>query len=346
MHTKDFFIQKFIRFLFIYSLLVFSSLFSNSDHLNPQHTQLKINIINQSNGKGLSTDQKVLKEALEQLDCSVTILDINESKWNRAHINIFIQVLIHEKFTIDQQNWFIPNPEWYEQPIQLLEKIDLVLCRTRECERIFRKMNMPTYYVGFTSVDCYREEIQKNYRHLLHLAGGSHLKGTKTVKSIWLAHPTFPLLTVIDFLNPFTSYCMNLKSISIPLHEVELRKLQNQCGIHLCPSETEGFGHYINEAMSTCAVVVTTDAPPMNEFIQDPRCLVPYTQTLPLNLAMTYQVDLVQLQAKIEHLLSLSDEELQAIGEENRSIYLQQQEEFYERLEDLISIALPLLEKD
>jgi glycosyltransferase involved in cell wall biosynthesis len=308
------------------------------------NSQLKINIITQSNGKGLSTDQKVLKEALEQLDCIVTILDISEAKWNRAHINIFIQALAYEKFPMAQQNWFIPNPEWYEQPISFLDHIDLILCRTREVERIFREMNKQIYYLGFKSPDCYREEIPKNYRHFLHLAGGSQLKGTKTIRNIWFNRPTFPLLTVIDFLTPFTSISPHLEWFSIRIPEDKLRNLQNQCGIHLCPSQTEGFGHYIMEAMSACAVVVTTDAPPMNEFIKDPRCLVSYIKTSPINLATSYEVDPKQLESKIEYLLSLPNQELEAISEQNRSIYLQKQQEFYERLEELIWIALPLKE--
>ncbi|MES2199112.1 MAG: glycosyltransferase [Chlamydiota bacterium] len=64
----------------------------------------------------------------------------------------------------------------------------------------------------------------------------------------------------------------------------DLRKIQNKTGIHLCPSEVEGFGHCIFEALSTGAVVITTDAPPMNEFIKDPRCLVPFSHSAPTHL--------------------------------------------------------------
>lgn len=348
MHTKNIFIQKLISFLLVCSFLVFTSLFSNSNQHNLLKKQLKINLITySSNGKGLSTDLKIIKEALEQLDCSVKILDLHETKWNRAHINIFIQALIPEKFPMALQNWFIPNPEWYVQDIQLLDNVKLILCRTREAERVFREMNKPTYYLGFTSPDCYQEEIQKNYRQLVHLAGGSNLKGTEIVKSVWLTSKNLPLLTVVNFFTPFIPKNLSsssLKWISTRLPEEEFRKLQNQYGVHLCTSETEGFGHYISEAMSTQAVVVTTDAPPMNEFIQDPRCLVPYVQTSTLNLATAYQIDPQQLQTKIEYLLSLSTAELKAIGEQNRSVYLQKQQEFYERLEELIWIALPLIE--
>ena len=41
------------------------------------------------------------------------------------------------------------------------------------------------------------------------------------------------------------------------------------CGVHLCPSAREGFGHYINEARAASALVVTVDEPPMRDFVED-----------------------------------------------------------------------------
>lgn len=290
-------------------------------------------------GKGLDTDVKILKEGLEKFGCSVSVIDINGLLLGRAHINIFIQGLYPQLFTMANQNWFIPNPEWYEADIRLLDQVDLILCRTEEVERIFKALSKPTYFLGFTSPDCYLKTVEKDYRHFLHLAGGSHLKGTKAVKKLWSSSVPLPLLTVIDLLTPLKSSNENIKQFSHYLPENDLRLLQNQCGFHLCPSETEGFGHYIMEAMSTCAVVVTTDAPPMNEFIQDKRCLVPHAKAQPLLLATRYEIDSKKLQEKIEALMKLPPEKLKQIGKNNRSFYLQKQHEFHQRLEELVMIA-------
>jgi hypothetical protein len=48
----------------------------------------------------------------------------------------------------------------------------------------------------------------------------------------------------------------------------DIRTLQVSIAVHLCPSEREGFGHYLNEARAAAAFVIPTDHPPMNELIQ------------------------------------------------------------------------------
>lgn len=328
---------SFIIGLLFTFLLPFLSLFAILEYQKIPN-QLKINLIGEINGKGLETDLKVLKKALEQYGCLVKVLALQETKRSHAHINIFLQTLIPKKYAWARINWFIPNPEWYTQDLESLEKIDLILCRTKEIERIFKELNKSTYYLGFTSPDCYQKEIQKNYFHCFHLAGGSFQKGTVPILNLWLASPYLPLLTVIKYPSEFNSTQSNLEWIPYRIPEEQLRILQNQCGIHLCPSETEGFGHYIMEALSTGAIVLTTDAPPMNEFIQDPCCLVPYIQSEPRLLAINYYVDSISLESKIKAVLSLSPEQLNSISLTNRSFYLQKRKEFYEKLGELLWI--------
>lgn len=319
-------------------------LFFAPGHIMGTNQQLKINLIGMKNGKGLETDFNILQEALEKLDCHVRFVDLIDTKWSKADVNIFLERLVPEKFFWAKQNWFIPNPEWTALPIPFPEKIDLVLCRTKEVQRIFHLMHMPTYYLGFTSPDCYVKKIKKNYQHFFHLAGGSSLKGTAAISQLWFNDSSLPFLTVVNFTTNFKAKKTNLDWISNRLPEKQLRQFQNECGIHLCPSETEGFGHYINEAMSAGAVIITTNAPPMNEFIKDPRCLVPYVNITSMNLGDCYAVDPNELKIKIESLNSLPRKELKAIGQYNRLLYLENREAFYERLQELISLIEPLTE--
>ncbi|KAJ3126874.1 hypothetical protein HK100_010034 [Physocladia obscura] len=109
-----------------------------------------------------------------------------------------------------------------------------------------------------------------------------------------MAHPEWPSLTIVGvhswreilrnhlthdllgkifyrlaliFRHEFT-LPSNLRVVQSP-PIAELRRLQLASGVHVCPSEQEGFGHYINEARALSALVITTNHPPMNEFIVD-----------------------------------------------------------------------------
>jgi hypothetical protein len=300
----------------------------------PLSFALSIHIYGERNGKGLEQDILILTKALTQAGHQVASFSLSTKKAARAHVNIFLEILDPAKMRKSNCNWFIPNPECYVQDLSLLNKVDLILCRTREVERIFKCLGKKTYFLGFTSEDCYLPS-EKNYHNFLHVAGGSEVKGTKAILDIW--NQDLPLLTVIKRSKAPFPHGKNLHFIPFKLLKADLRSFQNNCGIHLCPSEVEGFGHYIMEALSTGAVVVTTDAPPMNEFVQDPRCLVPCIGNTQNHLGISYFVDPLALEETIRSLLSLSPEELKEIGEKNRSHYLKKTDEFHKRLIHLLN---------
>jgi hypothetical protein len=52
-----------------------------------------------------------------------------------------------------------------------------------------------------------------------------------------------------------------------------LHVLQVQTPIHVCASEREGFGHYINEGRAAGAFIISTDHPPMSELVTPGVCV-------------------------------------------------------------------------
>lgn len=333
--------RKLYFLLFLMALLPFSNLLLLAGENNTDRApeSLQINIITYCNSVGLETDYNLMKDALEGLGHSVrSVYWHSNEEVPFADINIFFEHIVPDKFSWARLNWFVPNPEWFISGTHCLDSLDLILCRTHEVERIFQAMHKPTYYLGFTSPDCYESDIPKDYSQLLHLAGLSISKGTQTVIDLWERNSSLPLLSLVT-RRPWSFSIENPENLNVYgfwLSENDLRRFQNNCGIHLCPSETEGFGHYIMEAMSVGAVIVTTDAPPMNEFITDPRCLVPYHHSGIMRLAQTYYVDQDLLEAQIQCLAQLPLEELEEIGKNNRLRYLKLKEQFLERLENLI----------
>ncbi|ADI38796.1 putative glycosyltransferase [Waddlia chondrophila WSU 86-1044] len=314
-------------------------LFISSSPLEPtSDPSLTINLFCRLNGHGLSTDAAILTEALTAQGAQVRRVDRKSWKVSSADINIFCEHMVPKYFSKAAKNWFIPNPEWFGQNLEDLKNIDLILCRTKEVERIFNDLGMKTYFLGFTSPDCFQPHVVKRSDQYLHLAGNSTYKGTDATVKAWMANQSFPLLTVISKKKaPPSDLTPNVKWEQKYVSKEELLDVLNRSAIHLCPSEAEGFGHYISEAMSCGAVVVTTDAPPMNEFIRDPRFLIPYESASKHDLAMKYYVSAADVEAKVREITQLSPGELKAVGEANRQRYLEMKKNFEENIEQLIA---------
>jgi glycosyltransferase involved in cell wall biosynthesis len=230
----------------------------------------------------------------------------------------------------------IPNQERY--PLRLLGKlrrIDQVWCKTRHAAEIFAKHHPDVRYIGFTSEDCLLESIKPDYGKFIHLAGRSTFKNTALVLDLWQKHPEWPRLTLIQHPdNAPAKVPANIDLISRHLPDAELRELQNSHGIHLCPSISEGWGHYIVEAMSCRAVVVTTDAPPMNELIAADRgVFVQYNCSEPRHLGHNFFVDSMALEIAIQTLITKPQDEKQQLGVAARKWFDLNNVDFNTRLE-------------
>ncbi len=321
-----------MRYFFLIFVLAIAKTYLASDCDKP----LKIYIFCESNNKGLGKDRHILIESLQALNCEVEAFSAAaQGPTSLADINIFVQQIETKYLNLAKLNWFIPNPEWYLDDVQLLKCLDLVLCRTKEVERIFQNLRIPTYFLSFTSEDHYLQNIAKNPDYFLHVAGSSSQKGTTAIKKTWSSHSSFPHLTILKYKAKNLS-TKNLNIINSYINHEELLQLQNQSMVHLCLSETEGFGHSIMEAMSVGAVVITTKAPPMNEFIQDERCLVPFKMFSIQRLATNYYVDKKDIAKTVKSIQKLSKKELKEIGNLNRRRYLEICQQFKINLKNLI----------
>lgn len=293
-----------------------------------------INIFAPPGKFGLANDIKILTEELSRLGHTVSV---NQRK--NADINIHVQKAFYKSFQYAPKNYLMPNPDWFIGDIEKVVQFDLILCKTWEAVRIFEPHNPHTQFTSFTSRDHFEADVEKNFKGLFHCASTCILKGTSQILETWSNNPDLPVLTL---LNSKKIHCLpmhNLETINQFLPVEMLKKTQNQHGIHLCLSQTEGFGHNIFEALSCGVVVMTTDAPPMNEIVTDPRCLVPYNNISTFRLADRYFFDSKILTQKIEALLLLPDEELKEIGRKNRKRYLKNDRFFKKRLEEVFGNA-------
>ena len=117
------------------------------------------------------------------------------------------------------------------------------------------------------------------------------------------------------------------------LDDIDMKLEFKKHGIHICTSQMEGFGHYINEARAIGVLIITIDAPPMNELI-DSSCgiLIPAVQRFSHNHGVKFIATQEAIKEGINRAIKLSLQERKNLGAKARERFLQEQEEFNSRL--------------
>ena len=239
---------------------------------------ITINIITYHNQYGLSNDVKILLDSLrmkfsKKFQLNFNFVDFYKYFCPKADINIFLEIVNQLMIKYAAYNILIPNQEWfYKHWKPYLNDFNVILSKTQYTTEIFKPLlqeHQELQQISWTSIDRYKANITRDYSCVLHLCGKSIYKNTQTMLDLWKI--TYPKLIVVYSPVDVKLQIKNQENIiyiTQRLPEPQLIELMNRCPVHLCCSAAEGFGHYLNEAKSTKAVVVTLDAPPMNEIIK------------------------------------------------------------------------------
>lgn len=294
----------------------------------------KINILAVPNGVGLQKDQEILARILREAGHEVHENDVKQKtlyfhqRGQAAYdLNIFCEHLNPLWFKAAKENWLIPNQElFFPESKKLLKDISLVICKTHYAQELFSRLGCQTAYTSFTSVDRWQPHILKQEVPFFHLAGKSPYKGTEAVIETWKENPDFPELVLLE--HPWKQRedpCLkNLRYIVDYCSDEQLIRWQNECYCHLCPSVAEGFGHYIMEALSCKAVVLATDAPPMNELVNNERgILCPYQAEAVNGIGGTFFIKPKALAQKVREMIGMDARTREALSEKGRQFYLE-----------------------
>lgn len=308
---------------------------------------LRINIIARTNGVGLDRDVDLIQQAATAAGHKVTVSHCREisvfAPWfgrkNTFDANIFLERIFPRWLTSAKTNILIPNQERFpHRHLSRLQKIDHVFCKSQHALKIFSQLHPSCHFTGFTSANLDQPEIPRRPGAILHLAGRSTLKGTETVLKLWEKHPEWPTLTLLQHKdNAPEEAPHNVHLITDYLSQEELVKLVNEHPIHLCPSLSEGWGHYIVEAMSCGATVITTDGPPMNELVRPDRgILVAAPETEPRHLGTNFKVDPEALESALTKALTMSEEDRTSIQCNAKTWALENHRSFEKRFTEIL----------
>lgn len=332
---------------------------------------IRANIISWDSG-GLSKDIDILSQALLRAGCDVrfkghryrypryrlqsrllTAGVILSQRWAKVtghtqfDINFFIESVFPEYLPMARVNTLVVNPEQFRDEIyNHLAQLDFLLCKTRDGVEMVRELAVESRDIGFSSPDKRIEGFVHNAKSIrcLHLSGQSPRKGSEAVIEAWSRHPEWPELIVVRRAlryggeeAPKLKELPNVHYLTEFVPDDELRKIQNECQVHVIPSLAEGYGHVIGEAMSCAALVVTTDAPPMNELVEPDRgILIRVARTKAQHRSRLNYVDVGDLETKLDTVFAMSPEQRAEMGRNARTWFEKQHARFENELRSLL----------
>jgi glycosyltransferase involved in cell wall biosynthesis len=292
--------------------------------------------------QGLANDALVLANVLKSkyrvsiIKYPETVLYTDRSLPPHGDIRIFLEHVSPHMMNA-KCNIFIPNIEMMNSnDIRCARDMNTLVAKTKHAYDVLTKQfpESKVEYWGWSSIDRVLTNVVPDYNQFLHVKGVSRFKNTQLVLETWLKHPEWPTLTILHYGDPKRNEYVdipvdhfmvadNVRMIQRKTTDTELAFQLNRCGVHVCPSNLEGFGHYINEALSARALVVTTDGHPMKQFVDHGvnGFLIPPVEEKPHSLGICYTLDMDGFEKTIQRVIDTPIEQRATMGNRSREIY-------------------------
>jgi len=312
---------------------------------------MRINIVStHRNQTGLSQDADLLQGIWFSADETVKFRRIlnAQPECPEAEINVFLEVLNPSLFTYAARNVLIPNPEWtYKTWIPYLASLDEIWCKTHEAVEIFKDLHPNVKYIGWTSIAKGIPE-KKNFHKALVLTGKNIYRHPQLIVDAYALAVAkdvkLPELHIVydgsrlrvDVPEALTS---NIVLHSSTLKQGEYDLLVQECGLAICCSGAEGFGHAVNEAASTGSILLLNDILPFKEFgyetvwvnteqtVPHPECLGVICKTTPDAVVVA-----------LEEYAAMTFKERKQMGNTNADKYLARQTEWTKHMQEFLKL--------
>lgn len=201
--------------------------------------------------------------------------------------------------------------------------VDLWLCINKWSYNIIKSKGWKCCYLPYPIDTDYFKFIQRGENKvLLHNAGYVGLKSRKGTDLVLRAFQKLKEIVdiklIINSQVPLEKYGC-LWDVDLRVGEKpEIIDLYKEGDVYLAPSRFEGNGLTMYEAMACGFPVITTDAPPMNEVIEDKEFLIKVKNNLYFGEEnVVYEPDLNDLILKINFAMNI---DLKEVSKRNREI--------------------------
>lgn len=266
-----------------------------------------------------------------------------------AEVNVFIEVINPAMFPFAAVNIWVPNPEWtYQNWFPYVAMVDQIWVKTREAVDMFKAIPgcAPVHYVGWTSIDK-KYNPEKDYTKGIVPVGRNIWRHPKPLVQAYMRiqqqkpamYAELPALTIVHSpthvkIAPMPEVVADkLTLVSEVMKEEDYDALMKESGLAVCLSVAEGFGHAVNEAMSSGCVLLLSPITPFLELTKTAMWTstsksVPHPQCM----GKLEDTDVESVMDALECYVKTTKEDLRTISDNSRKQYEDRHAEFVERL--------------
>ena len=322
---------------------------------------MRVNIIGpQGKTTGLSQDIQILHGMIAHVygeSVQVRHIPHHYPHCPQAELNFFLEVINPSLFVYAAKNIWIPNPEWVYRTWEPYAKmIDEIWVKTQDAVKIFRdEWDVPVKYIGWTSIDKVMPKY-KNFHKAIVPVGKNIWRHPKPILQAYMRiqHADPSLFTSLPILHiVYSPQHVQLPPIpdsiqsKVVVHaevmgEKEYDELLHDCGLCICTSAAEGFGHAVNEAMSAGCVLMLSPIDPFLELTKE-AIWVSNQKTIPHPQCLGV-LEEVEIESIVDALVMYCSSQFlwkKSKSEKVRNEYNRRHSEFVERM----TVALKTLEQ-
>jgi Glycosyl transferase family 2 len=266
-----------------------------------------------------------------------------------AEINVFIEVMNPALLPFAAVNIWVPNPEWtYQTWFPYAAMVDQIWVKTHSAVKMFEAIPgcAPVHYVGWTSIDK-KYNPEKNYSKGIVPVGKNVWRHPKPLVQAYMRiqhedpplYELLPELTIVHSpahvrIGTLPEYVAGkIKLVSEVLSDKDYDALLAEAGLVVCLSVAEGFGHAVNEAMSSGCVPLISPIAPFMELTKSALWTsttkeVPHPQCM----GVLEDTDVSSVVEALHVYVGTSTADLKSMSDFSRKQYEDRHAEFVERM--------------